>query len=1052
MASSTKAGEVYYTVRAEIDQLLSAANKIKSSLGDTGEEINKAEKAASELNTTLSKLAVAIKGAIAVESIRRFADLAQEQKNLQIGIRAVSASYAEYEATSKRIHDISQAAAADANDVADSYIRMRGGLKDLGYSSEETLDIIDSLNQSFVANSMSSGEASTALGALTRAFNRGSVMSAHFGTLLKAYPGLLDNLVESTGIASEELKQMGYDGELSANMIADALKDMLDKNREAADKTATSLGDVATRFKNTFATLVLGIEEHTGAVDTLITTLNTLASHFDSFVNDAGNMERIVQGLELAVLSVASVIAGRVFTAIVGYITQVGLATAATTALTRAVTMLKGAMALLGGPKGLILLAASALYVFATRTGDADKATERLNKTLDGMSERMLAVHRNQLVKDLHDAAKAAEKAEKKVQQFNNMLESSKRGGGKPKQKAYEHLDELIAKSEDAMSRFEQTRDKLAEVEKALNKTGESTEELSDTLEDLNDSNDDLTDGSEKLADEIKKLADAFELAGLKGRELVEAQARLKAKDDADATDAQRKALVELSGALHDHTEKIKENAKKEKDLEAARSANKRVIEDLKQELEDLRITDERLLTVKQALRKLDPTSAIIKKEKDAVRELTNAIIDQTEANRKRKELEDQRKELEDQRKADEQSRIAGEEAAVERIKQLGIQIELANLEGKELAVTQAALAAGEYATDEHIAKLKELAGALHDVKEKQRQDKIASDKAAAEEKERQDKAAAEEKERQRKAQEMRDKAIAADPRTKAEHDYQQQLQEYETFLQNKLITEQQYNELRAAAATQYEQDRLAAQEKIFRAQSETNEFLFAAVNRLGQTSKGVVEGLMLGTMDARDAMHALAQTIFSHAIGALVDLGIQQVKTWAMGEAASAAAAGTAAATGGVMAASYAPAAAMASLASFGGNAAPASAGIASTMGLAQGLAVTGSRFYGGGVDGDGLYRVNESGKPEIFNAANGQQFLLPNTRGEVVSNKDATQSSGISISVNLYESADNAGAVQQSEDQGGQVIDIFVADIMGDGKSAQALQNKFGLQTRGV
>lgn len=1048
MASSTKAGEVYYTVRAEIDQLLSAANKIKSSLGDTGKEINKAEKAASELNTTLSKLAVAIKGAIAVESIRRFADLAQEQKNVQIGIRAVSASYAEYEATSKRIHDISQAAAADANDVADSYIRMRGGLKDLGYSSEETLDIIDSLNQSFVANSMSSGEASTALGALTRAFNRGSVMSAHFGTLLKAYPGLLDNLVESTGIASEKLKQMGYDGELSANMIADALKDMLDKNREAADKTATSLGDVATRFKNTFATLVLGIEEHTGAVDTLITTLNTLALHFDSFVNDAGNMERIVQGLELAVLSVASVIAGRVFTAIAGYITQAGLATAATTTLTRAATMLKGVMAFLGGKAGLILLAASALYVFATRAGDSEKATERLNKSLDGMSERMLAVHRNQLVKDLHDAAKAAEKAEKKVQQFNNMLESSKRGGGKPKRQAYEHLDELIAKSEDAMSRFEQTRDKLAEVEKALNKTDEATEELSDTLEDLNDSNVDLTDGSEKLADEIKKLADAFELAGLKGRELVEAQARLKAKDDADAKDAQRKALVELSGALHDHTEKIKENAKKEEDLKAARSANKRVIEDLKQELEDLRITDERLLTVKQALRKLDATSATkkekdaVREEKDAVRELTNAIIDQTEAN--------------NQRKADEQSRIAGEEAAAEQIKQLGIQIELANLEGKELAVTQAALAAGGYAKDEQIAKIKELAGALHDVNqakadaaEKQRQDKIASAKAATDAA---NKAAAEEKERQRKAQEMRDKAIAADPRTKAEHDYQQQLQEYETFLQNKLITEQQYNELRAAAATQYEQDRLAAQEKIFRAQSEANEFLFAAVDRLGQTSKGVVEGLMLGTMDARDAMHALAQTIFSHAIGALVDLGIQQVKTWAMGEAASAAAAGTAAATGGAMAASYAPAAAMASLASFGGNAAPASAGITSTMGLAQGLAVTGSRFYGGGVDGDGLYRVNESGKPEIFNAANGQQFLLPNTRGEVVSNKDATQSSGISISVNLYESADNAGAVQQSEDQGGQVIDIFVADIMGDGKSAQALQNKFGLQTRGV
>jgi len=66
--------------------------------------------------------------------------------------------------------------------------------------------------------------------------------------------------------------------------------------------------------------------------------------------------------------------------------------------------------------------------------------------------------------------------------------------------------------------------------------------------------------------------------------------------------------------------------------------------------------------------------------------------------------------------------------------------------------------------------------------------------------------------------------------------------------------------------------------------------------------------------------------------------------------------------------------------------------------------------RNYGGPVQGNSMYRVNEGGAPEVFNAANGQQFLLPNSRGEVVSNKDSAGGGGQVVNyINI--SVDSAG-----------------------------------------
>jgi len=132
----------------------------------------------------------------------------------------------------------------------------------------------------------------------------------------------------------------------------------------------------------------------------------------------------------------------------------------------------------------------------------------------------------------------------------------------------------------------------------------------------------------------------------------------------------------------------------------------------------------------------------------------------------------------------------------------------------------------------------------------------------------------------------------------------------------------------------------------------------------------------------------------------------------------------------------------------------AAATAGLVSNI-QAVGLSLGGGKQYGGGVGAGKMYRINETGAPEVLNTASGRQYLLPNTRGQVVSNKDATLGGdGMAprVTVNLIEDASRGGEIEQR--QGGEqeeIIDVFVADIRGGGKASRALESTYGMRRQG-
>ncbi|MER1959705.1 tape measure protein [Proteus vulgaris] len=292
-----------------------------------------------------------------------------------------------------------------------------------------------------------------------------------------------------------------------------------------------------------------------------------------------------------------------------------------------------------------------------------------------------------------------------------------------------------------------------------------------------------------------------------------------------------------------------------------------------------------------------------------------------------------------------------------------------------------------------------------------------------------------------------------ADPIQALANEHAQKIALIKEYENQKVLTEQQSLELMNAANTQYEQARTDAMYELWRNQSLGNEAAAAALDAFSGSASNALTGIITGSMEASDALRSIGNTVLNSLINTFVQAGIEQAKAAWFGAAAQegAIAATTAVQTAAIgtqtavstaaaatTTAAWTPAAIMASIASMG---TAAKIGLAAIAVLGVG-AIAGARKNGGPVDAGSMYRVGEGGKPEIFKANNGRQYMIPGDNGKVISNKDM-QGGGMNVNVvfNDYSSGGHKFDAQTSQDGNTLTIQAFIMDMDNKGPMLQSI-----------
>ncbi|WP_393950089.1 coiled-coil domain-containing protein [Kluyvera intermedia] len=296
----------------------------------------------------------------------------------------------------------------------------------------------------------------------------------------------------------------------------------------------------------------------------------------------------------------------------------------------------------------------------------------------------------------------------------------------------------------------------------------------------------------------------------------------------------------------------------------------------------------------------------------------------------------------------------------------------------------------------------------------------------------------------------------AASPVSGVDNNFQAQMQslnQYAALYPQKIA---EIEATRAAIEKQYRDQRTAAMWAEWSQQNVATQLFADTLQTSMNTVSSSITGILNGTQSLNDALGNIANTVLSSVVQSFVQMGVEWVKSAITGSSAqiaataattSAAVAGTATTTAASVSsaaattAAWTPAAIVASIGSFGGAAAIGIGAVIAAMALSSSLA--GKRKNGGPVSAGGMYQVGEGGMPEIYQANNGSQYMIPGDNGKVISNKDMQSGSGtVPVYINIQNYTGATVDAQATQNGNGVTIDMIVADINQGGRVSQAIQ----------
>lgn len=1151
MAGTVSAGTIVYEVDMDTARLLQgrrdiddALNGLNGSMGRLEAGLNRTERSLSSIEGTMSSLTGVAKALIAALSVQQVGAYAQAWQDLSNKLaNAVRDSVPPFETladVTERVFDISQKTRSGLDATATLYARLERSTRSYGVSVEDITRLTTIINQGFVVSGATAEEASNAIIQLAQGLASGALRGDEFNSVNEQGNRLMIALADSMNVSIGALRNMAAEGKLTTEVIVNGLLSQGDKIGQEFAKTTATISqslEIAnnniTKFFGENATVKTGVKIFSDSVislsenlDVLSTTLTIVAGVMGARYVGALTMatsakiadiaasrqqavaesqaaqaalvaansaqrkaladkEAALSSLALAQAeynvakgSAAEMLAMDALVAAKTRATTVSLAlaeaetvqaaasaraAAAARAASVGIGLARNALALIGGPAGAAMLAAGAIFYFWQKAQQAKEEAIAFADGLDKLNAAMNAMSNTQLRGAIADANNSIRAQKEAVADLQSEVDSLR--------DRYQNFTPAAQKVAESMGQGTDFARQQAEV----------SDELARKTRDLEAAKDKLSRTEETASEATRTLTNNMLTAMGVHDQLIEKSWSLEQVQGAVA-----KAFGETADEINRANQAGKSFDPKALQISPATKEGDKVIATLEEQNELLKIQDER----ERAIAKARMQAAKVTDNQNQI----------SAAGRLAAENYDLEKSEEARKKAQQESEQQGKKSAssaesvAQKLANLKQQAELAAGSTQELSREQAMLNAeqslGKGASQAQIAQARQYAAEKWDTANAIKAE-AAAQKLLPESREnatyKQDvddlnTALAAKKISQEQYNQTSERLAAThqanlakiqaqqavtpqqeavggvDPVQQLANENARKLALIQSYEQQGLITHQNAMALRAATDTQYEQARIAAQWEIFRNQSMGNELLAASFDSLAGNASNALTGIITGSMSAQEAMQSLASNALNSLINGFVQMGVDWVKSAVMGAAAqtSAIATTTAAQTAGLATttaastaaatttmAVWTPAAAVASIGSFGGAAAIGIAALIAAMAMAGGIA--GKRKNGGPVSAGRTYQVGEGGMPEIYQASNGSQYMIPGDNGKVISNKQMNSGAGgssVPVTINIQNYTGATVDAQATQNGNGVTIDMIVADISQGGRIGQAIQ----------
>ncbi|UYW04122.1 tape measure protein [Klebsiella pneumoniae] len=1067
MAGTFDAGSVVYEVDMDTSRLLAARrevdaalNGLNGSMGRLEASVNRTERSIGSMERTMSSLSGVAKGllaALSVQQVASYADAWTELNNKVANSVRTGETQAE---VMQRIFDVSQATQSSLNGTATLYARLERGTRTYNTSAEDLTRLTTIINQGFAVSGATAQEAENAIIQLSQGIASGVLRGEEFNSVSEQGSRLMVALADSMGVSIGQLRAMAAQGQLTTDVVVKGL---------------LSQGDVIGKeFANTTVSIAKGLQVAGNNVTKFFgenSTVKSFAAGFrDSVITISENLETLSSVLLVVAGIMGSRYAGALAMATSAKISDIAASRQqllaekqqSQAALIAANSVQRKALADKEAALSSLALA-QAEYNVAKGSAAEMLALDALiaAKTRATMASATLAEAELAQAAASTTAATAARAASVGIGLAGKALSLIGGPAGaamlaaaaifyfwqkaqQAKEEALKFADSLdqVNKSIVAMNNS-QLRGTIADANKSIRAQEEEVTKLEESVKTLTERYSNFTPEAEEAAKRMGMGAnyaaeqkEVFDELNQKTRDLSNARDKLSKTSDT-ASEAIRTLNNNMLTAMGVHEQLIQKGWSLEQvqgavakafgltadEINRANQAGQnfnpkalqvspptadgdKVILNLEEQNELLKIQDERQRAVTkarmQAAKVTDNPNQISK-----AGDLAGENYDLQKAEEARHEA---------QRKGEQQDKrsASAAESVAQKLDKLRAAQNLSTESVEKRCIQEAGLRAeqslGSGATQKQLEEARALGEAneraaisIQKRKEAEQGQKYAKQEIAS-------------------TQTTVDPSTgqAVDPLAQINLQEQQKLEALAKYQEIDKQNTQLYEDAKTAILQQasyqrqaiLQQEQQTYQQNVSSLLGESSNFAGSLADAIGQAagkSSAAYQALFAISKGFAIAQASLnLQTAISNAMAIPWPANIPAI--------AQALSAGT------------------------------------QIVSAISGINYSGARYNGGPVSAGGLYQVGEKGKPEIYQASTGKQYMIPGDNGKVISNKDMQSGGGISVQVNVINQS--TGATLQSANgymqDGSAVVDLLITDMERGGPVSSQMQQTFGLSRK--
>ena len=467
IARASRMGQEYYrTMQNGGRQSAAASRDMRRALAEVTEQINTAKSSA-------MNMAGAFAGAFATGHLISLAD---EWSSVNARLKQATQSSDDFQASQRELMAISQRTGTAFADNASLFARSASSMREYGYRSEEVLKVTEAISTGLKLSGASSAEASSVITQFSQALAQGVLRGEEFNSVNESGDRVIRALAAGMGVARKDLKAMADDGKLTADKVVPALISQLGTLRDEYAAMPDTVSSSATKVENAFMAWVGGANDASGATKTLTGIMNGVANNIDTVATAAGALVAIgvaryfgnmassagsataglitaarnevalaeaqLRGTQIATARARAalyraqqaVMAARgtekqaaaeakLATAQASLTRNIAARTAAQATLNNVTSvssrLLSGALGLVGGVPGLVMLGAAAWYTMYQNQEQARESARQYAATIDEIRQKTSAM-------SLPEASDNEEKTRQALDEQNRLIDEQK--------------------------------------------------------------------------------------------------------------------------------------------------------------------------------------------------------------------------------------------------------------------------------------------------------------------------------------------------------------------------------------------------------------------------------------------------------------------------------------------------------------------------------------------------------------------------------------------------------------------------------------------------